>query len=81
MSQSHSPFCEYIANSADGKSILPVFGSLFTNEPVPHGGSLDVSDAPGFGLELNPNVKLVPSQKLLAPNPEGPLGPADEKKQ
>ncbi|KAK1225869.1 hypothetical protein PQX77_011180 [Marasmius sp. AFHP31] len=81
MSQPHSPFCEYIANSADGKSILPVFGSLFTNEPVPHGGSLDVSDAPGFGLELNAKVKLVPSQKLLAPNPEGPLGPADEKKQ
>ncbi|KAF9269289.1 L-rhamnoate dehydratase-like protein [Marasmius fiardii PR-910] len=78
MSQPHSPFCEYIANSPDGKSILPVFGSLFTNEPVPRGGSLDVSDAPGFGLELNPNVNLIPSNKLIAPDPAKPLGTADE---
>jgi hypothetical protein len=67
-----------IANSPDGKSILPVFGSLFTNEPVPHGGSLDVSDAPGFGLELNPNVNLIPADRLIAPDPSKPLGPAGE---
>ncbi|KAJ3881562.1 MAG: putative racemase [Lentinula lateritia] len=79
MSQAHSPFCEYIANSPDGKSILPVFGNLFINEPVPHGGSLDVSDEPGFGLTLNPQVTLLPSEQFLAPGPERGLGKADEK--
>ncbi|KWU42802.1 enolase C-terminal domain-like protein [Rhodotorula sp. JG-1b] len=78
MSQVHSPFCEYIANSADGKSIAPVFGNLFLNEPVPHGGSIDVSDAPGFGLELNPACTLLPSSHFLAPNPEVGLSHTEE---
>ncbi|KAM0748396.1 racemase [Meredithblackwellia eburnea MCA 4105] len=80
MSQSHSPFCEYIANSPDGKSIQPVFGSLFLNEPIPSGGSIDVSDAPGFGLILNPDAELIPSSKFLAPNPTKGLGETDDEK-
>jgi L-rhamnonate dehydratase len=39
--------------------VLPSFGSLFLNEPVPEGGRVNVTDAPGFGLELNPSAKLV----------------------
>ncbi|MGF6233304.1 L-rhamnonate dehydratase [Inquilinus ginsengisoli] len=58
MSQPNAPFCEYVANSPDGRSVQPVFGSLFRNEPVPQNGRLDVSDAPGFGLELNPDAPL-----------------------
>jgi len=58
MSQTHSPFCEYVANSPDGRSTQPVFGKLFLNEPVPANGRIDVGDAPGFGLDLNPAVKL-----------------------
>ncbi|KAF5386339.1 hypothetical protein D9757_006708 [Collybiopsis confluens] len=77
MSQAHSPFCEYIANSPDGKSILPVFGNLFLNEPVPHGGSLDISDEPGFGLTLNPQLTLVSADHFLAPGPAKGLGRAD----
>ncbi|EJU03623.1 mandelate racemase/muconate lactonizing enzyme family protein [Dacryopinax primogenitus] len=73
MSQAHSPFCEYIANSPDGKSIHPCFGDLFLNEPLPIGGILDVSDAPGFGLELNPQAVLIPAAHLLTPAPEKPL--------
>jgi len=38
--------------------VQPVFGKLFLNEPVPTRGRLGVSDAPGFGLELNPAVAL-----------------------
>lgn len=61
VSQANSPFQEYLANSPDGKSVLPVFGNLFTNEPIPVNGSLDVSvlDKPGFGLEVNPEASLV----------------------
>ncbi len=58
MSQTNSPFCEYVANSPDGRAVLPVFGLLYTDEPVPANGRLDVSDAPGFGLTLNPAARL-----------------------
>ena len=58
MAQPNAPFCEYVANSPDGRSVRPVFGNLFRNEPVPRDGRLDVSDAPGFGLDLNPDARL-----------------------
>ncbi|SCZ98211.1 BZ3500_MvSof-1268-A1-R1_Chr3-2g06223 [Microbotryum saponariae] len=81
MSQPHSPFCEYIANSADGKSIAPVFGNLFLNEPVPHDGSIDISDdLPGFGLELNPAARLITASAFLAPNPDSGLSMTDDEK-
>lgn len=59
-------------------SIAPVFGNLFLNEPVPHGGSIGVSDAPGFGLELNPACELIPSSQFLAPNPDKGLSLTDD---
>jgi len=75
VSQSNSPFQEYLANSPDGKSVLPVFGNLFTNEPIPTKGYLDVSilDKPGFGLELNPAAALIPGSALLNPTPQKAL--------
>jgi L-rhamnonate dehydratase len=59
LSQTNAPFSEYVANSPDGRSVLPSFGALFTNEPVPANGAVDVGDDPGFGLELNPAARLV----------------------
>jgi L-alanine-DL-glutamate epimerase-like enolase superfamily enzyme len=58
ISQTNAPFCEYIANSPDGMTVQPVFGKLFLNEPVPVNGRLAVSDAPGFGLDHNPDISL-----------------------
>ncbi|KAL8805729.1 MAG: hypothetical protein Q9182_001762 [Xanthomendoza sp. 2 TL-2023] len=77
ISQPNSPFQEYLANSPDGKSVQPVFGDLFTNEPLPIKGYLDVSelDKPGFGLELNPNAKLISGDNLLNPAPQKGLEP------
>jgi L-rhamnonate dehydratase len=56
--------------------VLPVFGDLFLDEPIPVKGYLDVSqlDKPGFGLTLNPAARLIPAQYLLTPNPERPIG-------
>lgn len=51
-SQTRSPLCEYVASSPDGRTIEPVFGALFTGEPVPENGRLKISDAPGFGMEI-----------------------------
>jgi L-alanine-DL-glutamate epimerase-like enolase superfamily enzyme len=75
VSQANSPFQEYLANSPDGKSVLPVFGDLFINEPIPTKGYLDVSvlDKPGFGLELNPNARLIDAARILNPAPQKSL--------
>jgi hypothetical protein len=81
VSQTNSPFQEYLANSHDGKSVLPVFGDLFINEPIPVKGYLDVSqlDKPGFGLELNPAARLLDATYMLNPSVERPLAiTADE---
>ncbi|KAF2218859.1 mandelate racemase/muconate lactonizing enzyme family protein [Elsinoe ampelina] len=81
VSQANSPFQEYLANSPDGKSVLPVFGNLFTNEPIPTNGYLDVSvlDKPGFGLELNPAAPLIDSKLIFNPNPQKALEDPTEK--
>ncbi|OQO11864.1 hypothetical protein B0A48_03591 [Cryoendolithus antarcticus] len=75
VSQSNSPFQEYLANSPDGKSVLPVFGNLFTNEPIPTKGYLDVTDLdlPGFGLEINPSAPLIDAAGVLNPAPSKSL--------
>lgn len=69
ISQPNTPFQEYLANSPDGKSVLPVFGDLFIDEPIPVKGYLTSADLdkPGFGLTLNPAAqsKLVPATYLL----------------
>ena len=51
-SQSGAPLCEYVASSADGRSILPVFGNLFDGEEVPTNGKLTLSKSPGFGMTI-----------------------------
>lgn len=60
VSQPHSHFCEYIANSPDGKSIEPVFGDLFSEEQIPENGKLIINDKVGFGLTLNEAAILKP---------------------
>jgi L-alanine-DL-glutamate epimerase-like enolase superfamily enzyme len=81
VSQSNSPFQEYLANSPDGKSVMPVFGDLFLNEPIPEKGYLDVSilDKPGFGLQLNPKARLLPAASILSPPPQKGLSTREEK--
>ncbi|KAL4893336.1 enolase C-terminal domain-like protein [Aspergillus ambiguus] len=83
VSQPNTPFQEYLANSADGRSVEPVFGNLFVNEPIPTKGYLDVSilDKPGFGLELNPNAPLIPASSILNPAPQKSLAPPVDKEQ
>ncbi|KAF1349525.1 nucleotide-diphospho-sugar transferase [Lizonia empirigonia] len=80
VSQANSPFQEYLANSPDGKSVLPVFGNMFTNEPIPTKGYLDVKDLdlPGFGLELNPNAGLIDAARILNPAPVKSLKSVEE---
>ncbi|KAF2091021.1 L-rhamnoate dehydratase-like protein [Saccharata proteae CBS 121410] len=80
VAQPHSPFQEYLANSPDGQSVLPVFGDLFTNEPIPIKGFLEVKelDRPGFGLEINPRARLVDAEGVLRPGPGRSLKSVEE---
>ncbi|RMZ89576.1 hypothetical protein DV736_g3189, partial [Chaetothyriales sp. CBS 134916] len=75
VSQHNSPFQEYLANSPNGKSVLPVFGDMFSNEPIPINGYLDINelDKPGFGLELSPNARLIDATGLFGMNPQRSL--------
>jgi L-alanine-DL-glutamate epimerase-like enolase superfamily enzyme len=82
VSQPNSPFQEYLANSPDGKSVMPVFGDLFLNEPIPEKGYLDVSvlNEPGFGLRLNPKARLIPAVGILSPAPQKSLSAKEDEK-
>jgi L-rhamnonate dehydratase len=44
-----------------------MFAPLFTDEPVPENGHLDVPDTPGFGVTLNPDLKR--DRPFTAPHP------------
>jgi L-rhamnonate dehydratase len=47
------PFGEFVNVSDDGAEIVPMYGPLFINEPLPQHGRIRLSDAPGFGVELD----------------------------
>jgi len=58
-SQTGPAFCEYVAASADGMSIEPVFGALFQGEQLPQNGKMRLSDVPGFGMTLADHSMLI----------------------
>ncbi len=47
----NSPFAEYLS-VGDGTSVRPIFDAI-VGEPLPVKGRVTLSDAPGFGVELN----------------------------
>ena len=53
MSFGHISVAEFLMMSEKADTIEPNFGSMFKNEPLPRNGYITLSDAPGFGLELN----------------------------
>src|SRR5262249_22273755 len=53
-SRVEAPFAEFPIVSADGTTIdPPTTGSLLLGEPLPERGRIRLSEAPGFGIELN----------------------------
>ncbi len=48
-----TPFSEFLMMAPKADKIVPMFDPLFQNEPVPINGLMDVSDQPGFGVELS----------------------------
>ncbi len=54
----HSPFAEFLMMAPEADRVVPMFSPLLLDEPVPVNGRLRLSDAPGFGVRLNPQCEL-----------------------
>eukprot|EP01104_Vermistella_antarctica_P012473 TRINITY_DN3620_c0_g1_i1.p1 TRINITY_DN3620_c0_g1~~TRINITY_DN3620_c0_g1_i1.p1 ORF type:complete len:473 (-),score=112.56 TRINITY_DN3620_c0_g1_i1:16-1317(-) len=47
------PMQEFLNMSPNADKIVPMFGQLFIDEPLPKDGYMDLPDLPGWGVELN----------------------------
>jgi L-rhamnonate dehydratase len=56
----NSPFTEIIMTAPNADEVRPAFTPLLLDEPIPENGRMKASvlDKPGFGVRLNPEVKL-----------------------
>ncbi|HEY1901477.1 MAG TPA: L-rhamnonate dehydratase [Terracidiphilus sp.] len=54
----NSPFSEFLMMAPQADMIIPMFSPLLLDEPVPQNGRMKLSDAPGFGVRLNPECSL-----------------------
>jgi len=53
------PMAEFLVMAPKADKIQPLFGTLFTDEPLPKNGYIDLPDKPGFGVTLNREINLV----------------------
>ena len=53
------PIAEFLVMSANADQIVPLFGNLFKNEPLPKNGYIELPDTPGWGVELNKSLKRI----------------------
>eukprot|EP01089_Gocevia_fonbrunei_P017891 TRINITY_DN5944_c0_g1_i1.p1 TRINITY_DN5944_c0_g1~~TRINITY_DN5944_c0_g1_i1.p1 ORF type:complete len:398 (-),score=79.47 TRINITY_DN5944_c0_g1_i1:4-1197(-) len=67
MANTNCPMVEYLVMSPEADKIVPCFGNIFVGEPLPKDGWIDLPSTPGFGIELNPEVRST----LQRPYPRG----------
>jgi L-rhamnonate dehydratase len=63
------PLAETIVLAPEADEVLPIFGNLFLDEPLPENGYISLADNPGFGVTLNPAVRAT----FERPFPHDPL--------
>ncbi|MBY4769908.1 L-rhamnonate dehydratase [Burkholderia ambifaria] len=54
----NSPFAEFLMMAPQADRVVPMFDPLLLDEPVPVGGRMKVPDTAGFGVRLNPDVRM-----------------------
>ena len=56
----NSPFAEFLMMAPKADQVVPMFAPQLLGEPVPRDGRIKASalDKPGFGVTLNPEVKM-----------------------
>jgi L-rhamnonate dehydratase len=57
ITRTNSPFAEFLMMHPTAEEIVPMFSPMLLGEPVPVNGKLKVPVTPGFGVELNPELK------------------------
>jgi L-rhamnonate dehydratase len=60
ITRTNSPFAEFLMMAPKADQVVPMFHPHLLDEPVPINGRMksSVLDKPGFGVRLNPDVKL-----------------------
>jgi L-rhamnonate dehydratase len=58
ITQPNSPFAEFLMMAPQADVVIPMFSPLLLDEPVPQNGRMKLTDAPGFGVRLNPECTL-----------------------
>ena len=53
------PLAEFLVMSPAADRVVPLFGELFREEPLPRDGYVKLTDAPGWGVELNDKLDLI----------------------
>lgn len=48
-----APFAEFLMMSPEATEVVPLFSPLLLHEPVPVAGRIELSDRPGFGVDLD----------------------------
>ncbi len=56
-----TPFSEFLMMHPTATGLTPMFDPLLLGEPLPVGGVITVPDTPGFGVELNRSLDLIPA--------------------
>jgi L-rhamnonate dehydratase len=44
--------------------VIPMFSPQLLDEPIPVNGRMKLSEAPGFGVRLNPACKVLPVSQI-----------------
>lgn len=53
IARTNAPFAEFLMMSPEADEVTPIFGELFVDEPLPKDGRIELSESPGWGVELN----------------------------
>ncbi|MDA8199933.1 MAG: L-rhamnonate dehydratase [Thermaerobacter sp.] len=56
-----TPFSEFLMMHPTATGLTPMFDPLLLGEPLPVDGVITVPDTPGFGVELNRSLDLMPA--------------------
>jgi L-rhamnonate dehydratase len=58
LTRTNSPYAEFLMRAPGADEVRPMLAPVLLDEPLPVDGCIRLSDAPGFGVRLNPDCVL-----------------------
>jgi L-rhamnonate dehydratase len=58
ITRTNSPYAEFLMRAPGADEVRPMLAPVLLDEPLPVDGCIRLSDAPGFGVRLNPDCVL-----------------------